>query len=366
MPEIAHVIDQLREDNSIYDASNDPAIGFVNRNNEVLLGAQLLPDLQQDNNFYSSESVGFLDVIADDADRYSPPRFKGLAARVAAMEVALGDINIGQQLWAAEYDKLARLAATGGTIEQMARVLLDFVGTMSRGMSSKSELQRWGAIVRGQVERIVGETRSLINYPSATGQRATLANAWSDPTYDPMRDFEAAEDFGSNQGYNRISRIVSSTFGKRTLARNPNMKNYIFGDELVRRVSTADVDRYLADEGFPTIETYDTLWYDTNNRSGRYLPQDAIVFVYDTGQRNEPLATFVEGNNRVFVPQGAVNGATIGHNGIGTAGGEATPGRVVDLYQPQGRPKRVIGEGVQTSLPVFDAPHGFMVRTGIR
>ena len=367
MPEIARVIEEIRQDNSIYDAANERTLTFVNRNNQPLLGAQILPDVQQDNNLYATSEQGFLDVVADDADRYSPPRFKGAAARVAAMEVALGEMNIGQQLWAAQYDRLVALVSSATTLEQMARIILDFVGAMGRGMASKSEIQRWQAMIAGAVVRRINRSRSLIRYPTIPGQRAALVAAWSDPATDPMLTFEAAEDYGAEQGYSGIARIVTSSHGQRTLNRNPHIKNYVYGDAVVRRVSGADVQQFLADEGFPRIETYDTLWYDEGGLSGRYFPEDAIAFFYNVGGFSDDLATFSEENPRVFVPAEALTGgAVIGHNGIGTPGGESTPGRAVDVYEPQGRPKRVLGEGVQTSLPVLDHPHACFVRTAIR
>lgn len=373
MPDISTVIRSLREDGSIFQTANNPRLSFRDANDRVLVGAQLMPEIQQPLNRYDEENFSLIDMVADDSDRYSPVKLKGEAIELAAFEVTLGEISLGKQLSPKTYDELVRLAAFGGSMEQMAQTLLDFVGSLSRGLAAKDEIHRWNAIVSGEMTRIVGGTPETIAYPNATGQRTTLANAWSDDAYDPFEDFVAAQKFGADMGYDSVSRIITSRKVVNILARNMNMVRRSSGirpseDSYVGVASPARTNGYLQTEGFPAIETYEARYTEQQGRArvrNRYMPEDAIVFVFDTGQPNDLALELAEEDGREYVPAAA--SSSIGYTGIGTVSGHSAPGKRVYLNSNEGetvRP-RVIGESAATTLPVFEHPNAFKAYTGV-
>ncbi len=374
MADISTVIRSLREDGSIFQAANNPRLSFRDANDRVLVGAQLLPEVSQPLNRYDEENFTLIDMVADDSDRYSPVKLKGEAIELAAFEVTLGEISLGKQLSPKTYDDLVRMAAIGGTMEQMSQSLLDFVGSMSRGLAARDEIHRWNAIVSGQVTRIVGGTPETISYPNATGQRTALAAAWSADTYDPFEDFVAAQEFGADMGYDSVSRIITSRKVVNILSRNMNMVRRSSGfspseDTYLGVASTARTNGYLQTEGFPAIETYEARYAEQQGRErvrNRYMPEDAIVFVFDTGQANEVALQLAEEDGREYVPGSAPS--SLGYTGIGTVSGHPAPGKRVYLDSNEGetvRP-RVLGEGAATTLPVLQHPNAVLTYTSVR
>lgn len=374
MADIASVIQSLHGDGSIFATANNSRLSFLDANDRVLVGAQLMPEVEQPLNRYDEDSFALIDMVADDSDRYSPVKFKGEGIEAASFEVVLGESSLGKQLSPATYDALVRLQGIGSSqsIEQMSQSVLDFVGSMSRGLAARNEIQRWQAIVEGQITRVVNGTPQVIAFPSATGQRSALATAWSTDTYDPMEDFIAAQEFGANMGYDNVARIIASRRVVNILARNDNMIKRSSGispsDTTYSGVSSPGrTNAYLATEGFPAIEVYESRYTEQDGSARvrqRYLRDDAIVFVFDTGQVNEAALELAFQDGRPYVPVDAPG--VLGYTGMGTVSGHPAPGRQVYLNPAVStvRP-RVTGEGAQTSLPVLTEPNGFKIFTAV-
>lgn len=375
MPDISSVLRSLGEDGSISQVANSPRLSFLDANDQVLVGAQLLPEIAQPLNRYDEEDFVLIDMIADDTDRYSPVKFKGEGIEVSSFEVVLGESSLGKQLSPATYDALVRLALEGSqlSIEQMSQNVLDFVGSLTRGLAARNEVQRWAAIVDGSVVRVINGASQTISYPSATGQRTTLANAWSADTYDPFDDFIAAQQYGSNLGYGDVSRIITSRKNINILARNENMIKRSQGISPTESTYTGvaspgRLNGYLATEGFPAIETYEARYTEQDGRNRvrqRYLPEDAIVFVFGTGAVNEEALRLAEEDGRPYIPTDAPG--SLGYTGLGTVSGHSSPGRQVYLnpYLDTVRP-HVTGEAAQTSLPVLREPNAVLVYSSVR
>lgn len=374
MADISSVIRGLEEDGSIFRAANNARLSFLDANDRVLVGAQLMPEVAQPLNRYDEESFALIDMVADDSDRYSPVKFKGEGVEAASFEVVLGESSLGKQLSPATYDALVRLQNVGSqqSIEQMADSVLDHVGSITRGLAARNEIHRWEAIVNGEVVRVVNGTIQTIPYPSATGQRSVLAAAWSNDANDPMDDFVAAQEYGADMGYPEVARIITSRRVVNILVRNLNMIRRSSGlspsDNTYTGVaSPGRTNAYLATEGFPAIETYEARYTEQDGRNRvrqRYLPEDAIVFVFGTGQVNEAALALAAEDGRPYVPADAPG--TLGYTGMGTVSGHSTPGRQVYLNAEVStvRP-RVVSEGAQTSLSVFTEPNAFFVLTSV-
>lgn len=374
MADIASVIRSLQEDGSIAQTANSPRLSFLDANDRVLVGAQLLPEVQQPLNRYDEENFALVDMIADDSDRYSPVKFRGEGIEVASWEVVLGESSLGKQLSPATYDALVRLINNGSqqSMDQFAQNVLDFVGSLTRGLAARNEVQRWSAIVDGEVTRVVNGVPQTISYPEATNQRSTIAANVSDDTTDPFEYFVAAQEFGADMGYGNVSRIITSRKNVNLFARNMNMIRRSQGispseDTYVGVSSPGRVNGYLQAEGFPPMEVYEARYTEQDGRNRvrqRYLPEDAVVFIFDTGQVNEQALELAEQDGREFIP--ANSPGTMGYTGMGTVSGHTQPGRQVYLnaYLDTVRP-HVTGESAQTSLPVFTEPNAAYVLRGV-
>lgn len=368
MAELSTIIRQIRESGDIEAATSVPRLRFMDDRGRLLLGATVMPERKVPNNFYMEEDFALVDMIADDTDRYSPVKFKGTAMEVASFEVKLGDSSIGRILSAAEFDRLIAMLGSDATMEQFTDVIINFAVSLTRGLIFKNEVQRWRAIVDGEVTRVVNEVIETIAYPSAAGQRTALAGAWSSDTYDPFDDFLVAQQYGTDRGYESIARVITSRKNVGILLGNLNMARRSGGvmregdDLFTLSQDQARLNRYLLANGFPAIETYDARYSDTSGRF-RFFPEDAVVYIFDTGRIEEDTQEITgSDDNNVFQPE---TSGTVGYVGIGKVGGYTTPGRVINVVHPEDHPKRVLGEGLQTHLPVFSEPNGFCVQTGV-
>ena len=368
MAELSSVIRDFRESGDLDAVANLPRLRFLDDRARPLLGATVLPEVTKDNNRYIEEDFALVDMIADDTDRYSPVRFKASGAQLASFEVALGDSSIGRQMGAAEYDRLVSLLGSNASFEQLADVVIGFAASIARGLTYKAEKQRWDAIIAGSVVRRVGNTTETIVYPTATGQRTAIAGAWTSDAYDPFDDIMAVQEFAATMGYDGIARIITSRKVLHILVGNEKMAYrsgaYSEGPGGVAFRSSADqgkLGNYLSSNGLPQIETYDSRYSDTTGRF-RFMDENSVVYIFDTGRANEEAMELSGADQSAFMPESA---GTVGYVGVGKVGGYNTPGRVVNVLHPDDHPKRVLGEGLMTHLPVFTEPNGYAVHTSI-
>jgi hypothetical protein len=168
-------------------------------------------------------------------------------------------------------------------------------------------------------------------------------------------------DLLAGKGYT-VSRIVTSRAVVSIMAQNDKV---VARSARVRVLSSSDVfgratvDRINAElnaEGLPDITTYDLL-YRTQEGTARFLADDVMVFLAETGQ--EP--GFDMDADTANFPAGA----TLGYTAIGRAVGQAEPGRVLRAEAFRNKPPRIEFEGWQASLPVVTDPEAVAVITGI-
>lgn len=370
--DLGTIIANLRGDDEFNTAANDPRAQFVGPNNTPFLGAQLLPEEGQELNMYEEEDFALLqEVIASDVDANSPPVFKRGAERRNIFQVVLGDSGVALQMSGRDYDNIVRMLGRNAPMQRVADAVMDFNGNLINAGTTYNEVQRWDAILDALVTRRVGEVDEPIAYPSATGQRVTIAAAWSDDTYDPFDDLFGTLDWGSDLGYESLQRVITTRKVTNILMRNDfavkrsGNVTQIGNDVYANAPDMARLQTYLASNGIPQMETYDRMYRDQDGRY-RFIPDDCMILVFDTGRDNEAAQEAAELSGRPFLPDNFRG--TIGYTGIGTTSGHADrgPGRFVTVrFVDEARP-RVVGEMVQKSLPVFREPNAFRVFKGIR
>lgn len=325
------------------------------------LGTTLLPERRVTENAYREDAIRYRTVIANDGSRYSPAQKKSTGQLVGSMLVELGNQDIAQELTGQDYDALIKFLETNVSMEAVASIINWTEVTLNRALIELMEKQRWQAIVDGQVIR-EGDNgfREVVTYPNIAGMRVTAGGTWSTDTYDPYDEISAMADafFDTGHGLTRIitSRRVVSILQRnaKIAARASGRIRVLSNSDVIGRVSKADLDSAFAEDNLPAIEQYDLRWRD-ETVTGRFLPDDAMVFISETG-RDE---TVDWGDNARFIPD------TLGYSALGRAAGMPTPGRVIRMFPKENKPPRIEGESWQTSLPVLTEPEAIRVIRGI-
>lgn len=362
MADLATVIANMRATDEFNAAANDPRVQFVGPRNRRYLFSELMPESLRESNQYDEEDYNILDIVASDVDAYSAPPFKGAFMEVVPFNVRFGDSGVATQMGPQLYSTVVRLLGRAASMERVATRVMDFNGVLVNACLTHNEVQRCNATVIGSVIRKVGRTDELIQYPNAAGQRTALVAAWSDDTYDPMTDILAMHQRAADLGFAGIRRIISSTNAVNILLGNANMSRRVGNVQIVgaqEYQEYADVDRldaYFRRNRLPAIETYDVTYKDATGTK-RFIPDDVMIFVFDTGRgESVDLAALAESGD-IFVPEQG----DLGYTGIGTTAGheDRGPGRYSNIVAHEGARPHVMGEIVQKGLPVFNEPNGF-------
>jgi hypothetical protein len=369
--ELTHLISKLENDR---DARGRSAFDRLVQNQgaqfgvkpEQFLGASILPEKNVDGNVVEEQTLRYRSIIANDAARYSPVQLKEGAAMYGSMLAKLAESDVGKEFTAQQYDEVRRLLNRGGTMQAAANFLGWLDTEVNQALLRLNEKHRWGAIVNGVVSR-VGDNgfAETVTYPNPSGHRVTISASWEAAsggvsTNDPMTDIFAIVRHARNKNL-RFARVIMSNAAQFQLLSNTKFQDRAkFGaagfvppnDRIIRGIeSIPDVASVFQRNGLPAPEIFDGTYHD--NGTKRYLPEDKIVFICQTGRTiqvdPEPGATFYLED-------------TIGYTAIGTAAGQDSPGRVLSVdVIPKKKPPRIEVEGYQTSLPVITSPEHIYV-----
>jgi Phage major capsid protein E len=301
------------------------------------LGATILPERRVQENAYREDAIRYRTVIANDGSRYSPAQKKSSGQLVGSMLVELGNQDIAQELTGQDYDALIRFLETNASMEAVAAVINWTEVTVNRALVELMEKQRWQALVDGQVIR-EGDNgyREVVTYPTVAGMRVTAGGTWSDDTYDPWDEITGMADAFFDTGHD-VTRIITSRRVVSILSRNAKIAARASGNirvlsnsDVIGRTSAQDINRALGADNLPAIEQYDLRWRDENT-TGRFLPDDAMVFLSSTGQDQ----TVDWGDNQRFLSD------VLGYHALGRPVGEPRPGRVIRMWPKDNKPPRL-------------------------
>jgi hypothetical protein len=363
------LVQRMNEAGQFSSLVNRPVAQFGPRTSPYL-GATLLPEKRQKSNFYKDRSIQYRSVIADHRTRYSPVTLKG-SVLTGYMEVTLGESGLGSQFTAEDYEVLRELLDNAGTgnAPPMSAVtsLLNWADvSLSRGLEMINELMRWQAIVNASVT-IKGDDgfADTVAYPNPSGHRFAAGDNWDDDTYDPYDDILAAVAVLEAKGYT-LSRIIAGSPVINMLLGNAKIKQKVGKISVAAgtvvglpgRLTKAELDAVMSDDGLPPIERYNSQWADQTT-TGYFLPRDCMVFVANTG-RDYTVENTGDANPLVTL----VN--TIGYLGVGRPAGESNPGKVIKVaFHDDEVPYHISGKTWQTTLPVIQDPEGIVVITDI-
>jgi hypothetical protein len=354
-------VNQLIEDGSIQALATDVGAQFGPANREYL-GATILPERLVPANRGEESQIRYRTVIANDGTRYSPVQLKTTGQLVGSFSYELGHQDIGSQLDAAMYDALIDLLQRNVTMDAAATIIRYVDNTVVIPLVEVIEKQRWQAIVNAEVVRVGDNGYSeTVAYPNPTGHRIDVAGDWFDDTYDPFDDIVSVIDMMEDKGL-IVNRIVASRRIKTTLLRNEQISRRfarvrVLSDaDLFGRMSAAELDSGFASEGIPAIETYDLSFNTQDGARIRFLPDDVMVFLAETGRDEEIVEPEQQGGEPFRLLENV-----LGYTAIGRASGQATAGRVVRVETFDNKPPRIEFEGWQTSLPIIAEPEAVAV-----
>lgn len=349
--DLTRIVNDMSRDGYFTRIARDPRAQF-GLPQRPYIGATILPEQQKTENAYREDAIRFRTVIANDGSRYSPAQKKSTGQLVGSMLVELGNQDISTELTGRDYDDLLKYLQTNASMQAIAQIINWTEVTVNRALVQLTEKQRWEAIVDAQVIRVGDNNyREVVTYPDPVGQRRNAGGVWSDDTYDPYDDIVAMAEHFYDKGYD-VTRIITSRKVVSKLTRNINIARRASGNirvlsttDVIGRTSLADLNSALRADALPAIETYDERWRSETG-SGRFLPDDCMVFVSSTGKDQ----TVDWGDNQRFLTD------TVGYTAIGRPVGVDSPGRVIRMWAKDDKPPRLASEGWQTSLPVLTEP----------
>jgi hypothetical protein len=369
MVDIRSVVETMERDNQFANIVNNPAAQFGTEDTP-LLGAELLPEDTKTENSYDEYGIRYRTPVANDGTRYSPvQKKKGVLS--GHFHVSLSNQDIGSEFTAQDYDAFVHLLSLANdvsdtrTMEAMAQLSQFVDRTINIPLRHKIEKMRWEAIVEAQVVRAGDNGYSeVITYSNPTGHRIS-AGDWTDPDVDPYVEMMDMVDFLKGKGFT-VSRIIAGTPVISKLAMNAKMRQRMGlisivagtsgGNALVTglagRAQLEDINRYVAGDGLPPIERYDSQ-YHKDIGSAFFLRRDAMVFVCTTPRQANILNA---DDQPVILPN------TLGYVGVGRPTGATGPGRVVFVNPKlRSKPPHIEAEGWQTTLPVIGEPEAIGV-----
>lgn len=372
--DLSTLLQLLNEQGRFDDIAGNNVAQFGTPNRQYL-GARFMPERPADNQG-REDGIRYKTVVASAGTRFSTATKKRQGAMVGGFRYELGNSDIERDLTAQDYDAVVNYLGRGGQNFQRSAVetLLDFSdAAVNRALVEFNEIQRWQYWETGQVTILLprgGQETVQYPQPDGGGHRLTAGGTYSDDAYDAIADIERAADVLRDKGYD-IAQIVLSNNILRILSRREDIRA-LGGDAVMipddtnaagfsiaafranRRVVANAFDAL----GLPAPLRYD-LRYNTQTSTNRFLSDDTIVFFGQSTTERERIVNNQNAEDVRYLPN------TLGYVGVGTAAGQSTPGRVIDVEEFTNKPPRVQMEGWQTSLPIPQEPEAVASISGI-
>lgn len=363
MADLKSLIERLQADGTFANITNNPLAQFGAAARRYV-GAEILPERLVEENSYTETNVKYRTVIANSNGRYSPPVKKGGVGLVGDMKVELGTSDIARELTGREFDAIVRLTRRGDDIAAAAQAMGWVDTNIVRALLEYTEQQRWQAIVDGEVIRQGANGFSEpVAYPNPAGHRVAAGGDWTSDAYDPFDDILAMAQTLTDKGY-RVTRIITSSAVIASMAKNENVAKRT-GSLQVSASGTIEIlagfatrnaiNNVMTASGLPALETYDLTYRDEDGSQTRFLANDAMVFVSETGQDE----TIVFNDAVKVVPN------IVGYSALGLPVGLGSPQRALFLAPQFDKPPRVEAQGWQETLPVITEPEALGVISGI-
>lgn len=360
--DVMGLLNQMEEDGSVAAISRNPVAQFGTRTRRYA-GPSILPERPVEDNIFEETNIKYRTVIANAGTRYSPVQIKE-GVMVGSFLVKLAESDIGSEFKARDYDALVRHLRTGDDMQAVMQLTRFLTTTVNLPLVEWNERARWQAIVNSQVQlRGNNGYEEDVNYSAPSGHRPTVGGTWSSDAYDPYDDIYAIVQLLADKGFivtqiwtsRRVAGIMAGNAKVAARANRITVSSTGQIQGINGRITIADINAINAADGLPAIQLYD-LSYRTQTGQGRFMPNDVMVFVCESG--NDEELDLLNGEIQILPD-------TLGYVGVGRPAGQSDPGRVILSEFKRRKPPRIENEGWQTSLPVITEPEGLAVLKGI-
>lgn len=378
---------ELQEDGYFDRVALDPNAQFGSED-QPMLGASILPEELVQENSYEETQVRYRTKPALDGTRYSPAQMQKSGHLVGSFKVDLGHTDTADQLTGHDHDGLVKLLNRGGDEQALSQVLQWTDKSLVRPHTIKNEIQRWQAIILGEVTRTGSDGyKETVSYYAPAGHRPVVEGGtinspqgWYLDSYDPFEDItkgvETLEDLGyavagmyctgkltgvlkrNGEVAKRASKVVVSASGQIT--------------SMSSRITNSQLQAIFEDEEMLMPTRYNG-GYESANGFKRFMDispnndRDYFVIIGRT-QRQWDMATNYAGrvdataNTTNDYSDGSIQlDNTLGYYAIGRNVGQSASGRTVYTEPQERKPQGLYGESYQCGLPVICEPQAIYV-----
>lgn len=362
MSDLKTMLEHLYERGDLEEVRQDARVQFGPPEKERL-GATIMPEEDKNSNIFREDHIRFHEFgAARLSDRKSPPQVEDRREEVGSYMVELATMSNAGEFDSDSYDNVkAALQEDNITQEALAEVV-DFFASLNESLAKKAEVQRWDCLITGSVDKMDGTS---LDYPhkdetvSEVGQdHIQDAAVKFDGNSDPLQVFENAADLLEAQNY-PLGRVIMSKKARRALLRNTNLVQAYFGTDLGdnrRSLRVSQLNELMDEHDLPEIETYDVRYRDADGNWERYLDEEAVLFLGETGE--ERILDVGEQQPRIL-PN------VVGYYAIGIPAGESQATKVLNAEVDPTYPPSISGQAVQVGLPVLQDPFAVVVRTNV-
>lgn len=188
---------------------------------------------------------------------------------------------LGQQRRVSEYDRLVQ--RNSETPERVKQVLGKAAVNLGRAVADRLELARGQVLQTGKATINENGFNAEVDFGRDASMTANEATSWADPTVDVIERINALVD-----AYVDLNGEVPANIVASRQVVNAIKKSEAFGKVVndinaayMRRVTTADVQQFLQDEGLPTIVEYNRKVMK-NGAAVDVLDPNTIIFTPNT------------------------------------------------------------------------------------
>lgn len=337
-----------------------------------LLGASILPELQDTENAFSDDGFDFEGLIGSSGADYSPAQVNK-AFSDFKFDYRLGKIDAATTLHGRDIETiiqyLSKRRPSNAPVETSANLLAKwFDRGVIASLAKVIEHQRWQCIVDGIVKRRgANGYAENVPYPFPAGHQTTVAASgtvaapagWysKDPVAaaDALEDLLAAKQRLNDQGFT-LDRIISRSSIRSVFMRNGKVRRNALPDGATRSTTLADIEALLRAHDLPNWETYDLGFKDRDPANSKVLK----TFGYLERDTFDPVVLLASTTLEAQIELGKDTVLTLpntmGSYVLGRPEGQTELGKIakVILYDEK-YPPSVYGEVVAKGLPVIDA-----------
>ena len=181
---------------------------------------------------------------------------------------------LGQQTRISELDQLKLLSSGNRALVEDAR--LREAKARGRAVAARMELARGQVLQSGKAEINENRFKKSIDFGRDASMTITTGIDWVAGT--PLANLDTWMELYVDTNGHLPERMLASSKVRATLKKNPEVIASIHGDATQKRVTNADLDQFLAEEGFPQLVQFDGQ-VRKGGKQVRIIDENVVIFV---------------------------------------------------------------------------------------